>query len=282
MGLNQPLEATHKRLPLQVVYGDKTLFDLYQDYENHLDHKEAKDAYALKAKLKTALIRYTLPGWGFPMHQGKATAAQTAEGLEFMKQISLLQVDQALITQEQVFRSMGHDPADPVCRINRSALNKLLEFGRSQPYWNPAVGSEQTETTPRMLVTKKRCKHWHRLNQTDISPTLTAELDALVFFWQFQRQSPLVENTRIRYRREILDILGWLHRVKNVPLSELSLQILIPAQAVHDQETANQVRAMTENYLEWVQLNVSPKFSTQRFAVQTLIYIAEYIEYVNF
>lgn len=199
-----------------------------------------------------------------------------------MKQISLLQVDQALDTQEQVFRDLGYNPADPLCRINRSALNKLLEFGRAQPYWNPAVGSEQAETTPRMLVTKKRCKHWHRLNRGDISLTLANELDALVFFWQFQRQSPLVENTRIRYRREILDILGWLHRVKNVPISELSLYILIPPRAVHHQETANRVRAMTEDYLEWVRSNVSPKFSTQRFAVQVLIYIAEYIEYVTF
>lgn len=39
---------------------------------------------------------------------------------------------------------------------------------------------------------------------------------------------------------------------------------------------------MTEDYLEWVRSNVSPKFSTQRFAVQVLIYIAEYIEYVTF
>ncbi|WNZ46124.1 hypothetical protein Q2T42_30510 [Leptolyngbya boryana CZ1] len=280
--LNQPSGTAHQRVPLQTVYGRKTLFDLHQDYERSLELQDTEASYTLKAKLKTALIRYTLPGWGLPIHRGKATLSQTTTGIEFMKQISLLQFDQALNVQEQVFRELGLDPAAPVCRTNRSMLNKLLEFGRSQPYWNATVGSVQAETTPRLLVvTQKRCKHWHRLNRADISSSLKAELDALVSFWQFQRCPPLGETSRIRLRREILDLLGWLHRVKKVPVLDLSLQILIPSEAVHEPEAAHQVRAMTEEYLDWLHVNISTHPSTHRFAVQVLIYLAEYIEYVH-
>lgn len=48
MRLAQSSGVTYERVPLQTVYGGKTLFDLYQDYEHSLDVKEAKDVYAFR------------------------------------------------------------------------------------------------------------------------------------------------------------------------------------------------------------------------------------------
>ncbi len=73
---------------------------LAEAYDLYCKHLEASGSKAI-SNIQTALVRYTLPGYGLPSGAKKDTAVQ------FMTNVSLEQFKNALNIQEQVYTSLG-------------------------------------------------------------------------------------------------------------------------------------------------------------------------------
>lgn len=257
------------------------LSDFYLLYADHLEKEfDAKKQYSMLAKLKTSLIRYVLPGWEFPLKlDGNLSALETLEGLKFMEKVPIHQAAFALEVQDAVFDRFGDRVSAASQRVYRCELKKMITWGRSQTWWKQSVETGLNGRTPKMAFHKKRTEHWHKLKPKELPPKLSQELDALSVYVRTLRRLPLAESSWIRYRREILGTLGWLHRVKGMALSELSLSTLVPVAAIHDMRAAEQVGELVQEYLEWLQAQIGDKKATLRFALHSFSYIAEYVHY---
>lgn len=257
------------------------LADYYRLYESYIKSKlDEKKAYSEIAKLRTSLLRFLLPGWGFVLKvDGNLSPSETIEGLKFMEQIPIYQAVYALEAQGKVFDQFGDRVSSASRRVYRSALKKMLDWGQSQDWWKRSVETVLDGRTPTMLVPRKRVEHWHKLKPKELPSGLSQQLDALSVYMMTLRQPNLAESSWIRYRRELLGVLGWLYRVKGISLAELSLSNLVPVEAIHDIRAAEQVTDLVQEYLEWLQANIGDKKATLRFALQSFSYVAEYIHY---
>lgn len=93
-----------------------------------------EQAHATVSRTKTALLRYTLPGWGFVLQKGgKLTSWETEMALNYMKGISLEQFGKAAWIQQQVF-DLQQVPSNSQ-RTYRAALKKLLAWCEQQQWW---------------------------------------------------------------------------------------------------------------------------------------------------
>lgn len=258
-----------------------SLADFYRLYKAALKAEfEPKKADAVTAKTKTSLIRYTLPEWGFPSKlDGNLSPLETQEGLKFMETIPICQAVYALEVQERVFDQFGDRASPAARRVYRSALRKMLNWGRLQDWWNQSVETSPDGRTPAMVVFKKRVEHWHKLKSQELVPPLSQQLEHFSIYVTTLRQPCLSASSCTRYRREILGILGWLYRVKGVALADLSLTKLVSVASLHNQSAAEQVVALAAEYLEWMRVNLGGKESTLKFALQAFFYIAEYIHH---
>lgn len=263
-------------LKLKKVNNLADLFGLYSAYVR--DQFEKNKADSNIAKTKTSIIRYALPEYGFSFKlDGNLSPSEMMEGLKFMEGIPIYQVRHLLEAQEQVFDKFGDRVSPNSRRVYRSALKKMVDWGKSQDWWQQLVETSPDGRTPTMLIRKKRVEHWHKLKSEDISPRLNQQLNKFSTYMTTLRQPCISESSCLRYRREILGALGWLHRFKGKALADLALTDLMPIAAIYDSVTADQVVALVEEYLEWMRANLGGNKSTLRFALQIFFYLAEYI-----
>jgi hypothetical protein len=268
---------------MRILYLRKvvSLVDFYQLYESFLkSHFEEKKAEAILSKTKTSLIRYGLPEYGFPLKlEGNLSPSETVEGVKFMEQIPIYQAAYLLEAQERVFTKFGELASPASRRVYRSALRKMIDWGRSQDWWQQSVETSPDGRTPTMLVCKKRVEHWHKLKPEEIPLELSQQLGSFSTYLTTLRQHCLSENSCIRYRREVLGVFGWMYRIKGMALADLSLTDLVPVESIYDLGAAEQVVALAEEYFEWMRANLGGKDSTLRFALQAFLYVAEYVHY---
>jgi len=266
-------------VPMLQLFQQKTFEDAYQDYLSEIEKTHTdKQAYAIKAKLKTALRRYTLPGFGWVF------VKEETAWLNFMQTLTLQDLNQALEVQEQVFTQLKDAVSDESRRSNRSSLKRFVEYIQTQPYYYIALGASKDQLAPRMQSHKKRQEHWHRLKPKEIPSQVNDELNRLTHYLLYLRSqtsygSTLVESTVKRYVREVLDLLSWLHRFKGEPLETLSIQLLVPRSAITDDVEAAKVAQLLQEYVEWLQSHLGLARRGQGFAVRSCIYIAELLEY---
>ena len=186
---------------------------------------------------RTALLRYTLPGWTnvYPS-KGKATAAQVAQGLHALSQITLEQFKDALAVQAQVFDQMRLDK--PQRRTPRFYLTQMLHWAGSQGYFGslePANETNTTETKAPMRLHRPKGQARLRARSVElrkdkpkhenyaigavagdvIPAALQTQLDALSAYLSKLKQRP---PTIKRHLTRVKQLLGWLHREKNIPL----------------------------------------------------------------
>jgi len=259
------------------------LADFYRLYEGYLRTEfDEEKMYSILAKLKTSLIRYTLPGWDFTLKlDGNLSALETFEGLKFMEKVPIYQAVFALELQATVFERFGDRVSAGSRRVYRCELKKMIDWGRSQDWWTQCVEPVLEGRTPTMMVPKKRVEHWHKLKPKELPASLTQELEDLSLYMRTVRQPNLAESSWIRYSRELLGVFGWLHRVKGISLTALSLSNLVPVEAIHDLNSAQQVADFVREYLEWMRVEIGDKRSTLRFALQSFSYVAEYTYHAN-
>lgn len=268
-------------VPILQLFNQKTFRDAYQDYLLMIEQvyaAENKRAYAIKAKLKTALRRYTLPGFGWSFVKDES------DWLNFMQTLSIQDLVRTLEVQEQVFIQLGDAVSDESRRSYRSSLKQFVEYVQTQSYYYVAVGVNDEQLAPRMHTHKKRQEHNHRLRPEEISEQVLIELEQLTHYLLHQREGTpygtnLVPSTVNRYQREVLDLLGWLHRFKGEPLEALSIERLVPKSAISSKDAAIQVGQLLQEYLEWLKSDLGIAHSGLAFAVRSCIYIAEALEY---
>lgn len=216
--------------------------DILAAYADHLVALGKGKTYDLT---RTALLRYTLPGWTnvYPS-QGKATAAQIAQGLTALSQITLEQFKDALAVQAKVFDQMQLDKKQR--RQPRCYLTQLLTWAGTQGYYsNQAPGNE----SPPMMIKEpfrlSRPKGQKRLKADSvklrnkphhkpyalgavagdvIDDDLKQQLDALkAYLAQSKQREPTIK----KHLEKVMQMLGWLYREKGIPFDTLRLESLV-------------------------------------------------------
>ena len=75
----------------------KTLYDALENYSKELSRADY-------AQLRTALVRYVVPGWGGPKPAGARMSGEELEaGVRYIQKVPLEQLRTALETQARVF-----------------------------------------------------------------------------------------------------------------------------------------------------------------------------------
>lgn len=255
-----------------------TLYDAWLCYEQSLRTTMPLDkADATLLQAQTALVRYTLPAWGFPLPKGKRLSREERkQGLDFLKQVKLEQLQDALELQHALFEQL--QVAGNSRRNYRWALNNFIDWCKEQPWSSFVAWSDTKRSTPRrrerkgsatdVRLTTRKARKSYRLAPEQIPPTLQQELKA---FHQFLIQppstarldSPVSPATAQQHQQQLLRIFGWLHQVQAVPLEDLGFHCLIefvpipsrlqhsetqPQGQVADEKTIGLVQA----YLEWL------------------------------
>jgi hypothetical protein len=255
-----------------------TLHDAWLCYEQSLRATMPLDkADATLLQAQTALIRYTLPAWGFPLPKGKRLSREEREqGLDFLKQVKLEQLQDALKLQDALFEQL--QVAGNSRRNYRWALNNFIDWCREQPWSSSVAWPETKRSTPRqrerkgsatdVRLTTRKARKSYRLAPEQIPPTLQQELKA---FHQFLIQppstarldSPVRPATAQQHQQQLLRIFGWLHQVQAVPLGDLGFHCLIefvpiPSRLQHSeaqpqgQTTDDKTIGLVQAYLEWL------------------------------
>ncbi|MBD2463382.1 site-specific integrase [Oscillatoria sp. FACHB-1407] len=285
----------------------RSLYEAFDLYAIFLRASESeKRANATIAQLQTMLLRYLLPGWGFPKLKGsKITDFEKQVGLDNLKSIELKRLQEAPeILQQQLKQSNVSGGSE---RTQRYILNRFLAWCESQE-WLTWISSEQAEVKPAKLsgsdksirTTNRKALTKYSLRATQksqIPSHLQQELDE---FYQFRISPatglgdlPVKPITAKNDLTNIQLILGWLHHYKAVPLEDLSLQQLVPfvpLRSQADKKGREQIQATVEYtiqlvraYIEWLQASSSSggrESQSSRTAiniVQTWIAVAKFV-----
>ncbi|MBD2028272.1 hypothetical protein [Leptolyngbya sp. FACHB-711] len=236
-----------------------SLFDVWLRYEAHLQATlPEKKAEVLLAQTRTALLRYTLPGWGFSLSKGQRLTAQEREqGLQFLQQIRLEQLQEAPAFQEKSFEELN--VAGNSRRNYRWALNNFIDWCKQQTWAASVSWAEEKRVTPRkrekkgsavdLGATHAKSRLSYRLPKEQISASLQEELVAFRNF--LTKEEPCVSgHTAQMYEQQVLRLLGWLHQVQGIPLEDLSLETIVPKTSARDEEYAS---SLAQAYLQWLQ-----------------------------
>lgn len=235
-----------------------SLFDAWLSYEAYLQATlPEKKAEALLAQTRTALLRYTLPGWGFSVFKGQRLTAQEREqGLQFLKQIRLEQLQEAPDFQEKSFEELN--VAGNSRRNYRWALNGFIDWCKQQTWAASVSWAEEKRVTPRKRekkgsavdrgATSAKSRFSYRLPEEQISASLQKELAAFRNFLT-KGESCVSERTAQMYKQQVLRLLGWFHQVQGIPLEDLSLETIVPKPSTRDEKSA---AFWAQVYLEWL------------------------------
>ncbi|MBD2055634.1 hypothetical protein H6F88_06320 [Oculatella sp. FACHB-28] len=140
-----------------------TVEELLEHYQRHLratlDPAKAQQEIRL---IQTALVRYTVPGWGGPVPLSERLSSREIEaGIKFAESIGLVQFQTALEVLEQVIQQLENTEPQKdrkkyfqgLRKRNRHYLGKLLDWTNDQGWFEPIV--VQSSTTTQYRFSKK-------------------------------------------------------------------------------------------------------------------------------
>ena len=103
------------------------LTDILLLYEEYLTAHNPQKATSILIQLRTALDRFTLPGWGFPPFAGgRPTKAEQAAAQQFKQTLNLEHLSQALQAQALGFELLK--PSESSQAAYKSILKKFLDW----------------------------------------------------------------------------------------------------------------------------------------------------------
>ena len=217
-----------------------TAADIFNAYSKYLQG-EGKTAELGTAK--TALVRFTVPGWSNIYPSGaKSTTDQMREGLAFLSQVTAEQFKEALSVQEAVFEHLQIDKNHR--RRNRSPLNKMVMWAETQGYFGgiePEGETAQIDEVPfRFFKKGQRQKYIKdiRLRKTphhenyalgshsgdSVNSALQKQLNNWVAYSSEERRRASIKMGL----QQIKSLLGWLHREKGITLDDLRIESIVP------------------------------------------------------
>jgi hypothetical protein len=257
-----------------------------------------EQAHATLSRTKTALLRYTLPGWGFVLPKGgKLTNWETEMALNYMKDISLEQFGQAARIQQQVF-DLQQVPSNSQ-RTYRAALKKLLAWCEQQQWWlksqhniatifSPPRKQKRSAVDFRVTDRKYIDRNGQQIQsfhyglgfvEGDVIPKkLQHELDDFKRFRTDRNNSSskniVRDSTCQKELKNIRMVLGWLYRFKDVPLAKISLLEMIRFPSVwhsnhivvleQSKIVAKQTVALFKEYIQWLESDIDNNTSEER------------------
>jgi len=253
------------------------LGEIFAAYAEYLRRSNPSKAY-VDAAVKTALVKYTLPGWGL------TEGASTQDGLNFMAQIPLHQFKDALQVQENVFKSLSGKASGAIQRTYRMHLKKLLDWCKKQGWWKQEYQNGVPKYSPKtrnngrgnvnnVRVTNRKRLPNYGLRPDQISKELKDEFEEVLTFATspevYKRQDPAIrEVTANIHLRLITLILGWLHNVKGVPLEEINLNFLDDIKLAY-------------KFLEWARKERKMNPGSEMKFITAWLLIAKYLHHKN-
>ncbi len=269
----------------------RSLLDALLAYEAHVQSTmPPKQATAAWAQVRTALWRYTLPGWGLPSPQGqRLSPAEYEQGLQLLQQLPFERLQEAPLVQEQLFEQLA--VAGNSRRTYRWALQRFMAWCQQSwletvlvgKYRLPTARARQHQRSANdVRLTTRRARQPYRLVEAERSEALRQEL---ALFAQFltgagageQDSMSVSAATAKQYLHQVERFLGWLHRERGVPLQELSLQQLVVSAGsmgrdqpvLPPQEETERVVALVQAYLEWLRTPKEEHLDGRSEAVQS-------------
>lgn len=256
-----------------------TLYEVWQLYQLEMETiYTEKVASAQILCAQTALIRYTLPGWGYPAPAGKRmTAAEIEQGLENMREIDLRQLSTARQAQAEVFEEVVVTKASE--RTYRYSLNHLMEWYESQP-WSIKSAESKKQKKPKQAKSDYRSVNSRPRNEKgeliqeyeyglgivegdEISFQLAEDLENYKKYRLGLHELSQGKAVRLvtveQDLKRIRLMLGWQYRHCGIPSHELTLAGLLS-----DKKSSSNLEILTgtnevkyelgslPNYLSWL------------------------------
>ena len=234
----------------------KTIADAFNAYHAYLLSVNPQSSEAVFSQTTTALVRYTLPGWGYPAPQGnKVTQKEIDLAKRTLEQIPILKLKSALDTQSTVFKSLNKQ-----VYAYRSRLKAFVDWTANQGWLNEEErnqetellkGVHQAETTLKRApqayyghgkISSKKVTNKRRKVEPKFKPGFKYESDLLYKevkeFKSFLADTDYPGRLQKAWKpvsvRETLKVIGyiisWAHHYKGVPEEHLSLSLLIPTE----------------------------------------------------
>lgn len=242
-----------------------SIFDLYSA---HLKTQHPNKPYC-NAKVKTAIVRYTLPGWGLNVENGQ-------DPLELMALVPINQFKDALTIQEKVFKSLGKDVSGTVQRTYRSQLRQLLNWCAKQRWWKQEHGEDVRAPKKKLAgfnskefrVTNKPRKEYYGLTEKQLTETLKKEFSQLFNYLtsisvRKRQEEPIKKITANLILAKVKLILGWLHTHKEIPLKNLTIKILDDID-------------LTYEFLDWARTEREIAASSEAVFIRIILSVAKF------
>lgn len=241
-----------------------------------------KKSYATIAQTQTVLLRYVLPGMGFPPPKGrKITELEKQTGFENLKQIRLDQIQELSETVNCLLVNVGLSKSNQ--RTQRHTLNRFISWCKAQPWWatsishnsvNKVEGQVKTKQ-PRSTIRKQKPYGLRATIGKRISTQLQQELNE---FYEFRINPPAavaisaVKTETAKGDLKNIDLfLGWLHHYKMTPIEQLTLHKFIPSPIRNRYETVEkgdrfilEIFGYIREYIDWLKSPTSQEDSENR------------------
>jgi hypothetical protein len=245
----------------------KTFWDALELYKLELEATYSpKQAEVIFNLLMTAITRYTLPGWGYPLASGrKPTAAEKSAAQQALQSLEISQLEDARNAQYRAFEQLQATKDQKY--TYGSKLENFLTWAQRQA-WSPHHKLKQLTTSHRApkknhghqtadkkrLTTRTKLADYS-LKEQELLPSLKLELEGVYKYRIAIRYpgrnegavKPGTAQGNVRYLREILGIIhshlkplrdcqgkiiGYENKGSGVPREQLSLDLIVPRPVV--------------------------------------------------
>ncbi len=221
----------------------RSVLEIYEEYYATLNA-------SARANLRSAIVRFFVPGIGGNAPKGdKATKEEMEAGIEYLKQVTIEQLENSLSIMDGVFDKRGIKRGERY-RL-RSPMNQFVEKAREWGYFNSYEPTSQEGEKPKKRRNRKgegprqKIRHGQSRkkpytlmaryssgkNQGEliypedrINPALASDLEEYTKWRTLSGCSSGTIKKEIKY---IYQDFGWLYRYIGIPLDELRLTSIV-------------------------------------------------------
>ncbi len=226
----------------------QNLFAVYELYSQHIKTIYAsKKAQRIIQETQSAILRFLLLGLGYDKQPAgrKMTQAEKQAACEFMKTIPLNQLLKLNQAVTKGFELAGASIASQNTYGGR--IQQLSDWGEQQYWWPREESLEVNQTNQycppirkghgrantKQLTERREQYSAYQLTVKEMSATLLSQMQQWEKFltanqWPGRLSKPISDSSAQTYLKHIRLILGWMHHYLDIPLAELSLDLLIP------------------------------------------------------
>ncbi len=230
-----PQDVPSEIMELEVIEQQK-VFEIYNSYCQHL---QTSGKNSQIQPLQSIIVRYFVPVCG--PHGERANDAESQNGINYLKQISLEQLFNALELVESHFEILGTEIQkryEP-----RSRLKAWIDWAKDQGYFKTIEqiqkpkpifntfrkkGLPTRKKNPGMELHRKRCPVHTLCAREFPDDYINEDLQQQIEAYKAWRLSNNVRPGGLATElSQILQLLGWIHRYEGIPLNELSFENVI-------------------------------------------------------